>query len=279
MVWGGGFLSESTDSLSALLFGHNEEGALIAPIDFAGGTVVHISAGTAALILAIVVGKRRGFMKTPSRPHNLPFVMLGAALLWFGWLGFNAGSAVAADGTAGLAWVNTTAATAAGMLGWIFAERLRDGHATSLGAASGVVAGLVTITPACGDVNPWAALLMGFIGGVLGSYGVSLKYRFKFDDSLDVVGVHLVGAFWGTIAIGLFANDSRGILTGGGADGVKLFVVQLLIGLCAIIISAVITFAIAMALKATVGWRVDDETEYNGIDTAIHGESAYDYAG
>ena len=275
MVWGGGALSHSESGLSALLFGTVDGEASVAPIDFAGGTVVHISAGTAALVLAIMIGKRRSFMKTPHRPHSMPLVMLGAALLWFGWFGFNAGSAFAADGKAGLAWLNTTVATGAAMLGWLAFERIRDGHATSLGAASGVVAGLVTITPAAGDMHPLTSIILGAVGGALGAWGVGLKYKFKFDDSLDVVGVHLVAALWGTVGVGLLATN-RGLLTGGGIEGLKLFVIQALIALIAMIISGIFTAAIAGVLKATVGWRVDPEHEFTGIDITHHGESAYD---
>src|SRR5690606_1112782 len=182
MVWGGGLLS-----------GDGPFASIAEPIDFAGGTVVHINAGVAALVLAIVVGKRRGFGRTPSRPHSLPFATLGAALLWFGWFGFNAGSAYAADGLAGLAWVNTTTCAAAAILGWLVVEKLRDGHATSLGAASGIVAGLVAITPAAGALSPVGAIVLGLLAGGLCALAVSLKYRFGYDDSLDVVGVHLVG--------------------------------------------------------------------------------------
>ncbi|MDO4910971.1 MAG: ammonium transporter [Corynebacterium sp.] len=279
MVWGGGLLSGAETGLAAKLFGLSEEGtALIEPIDFAGGTVVHISAGTAALVLALMVGPRKTFKLYPQRPHNLPLVMLGAALLWFGWFGFNAGSAFAADGGAGLAWLNTTVATAAAMLGWLLIERLRDGHATSLGAASGIVAGLVTITPAAGAATPLTSIILGFIGGIVGAFAVGLKYRFNFDDSLDVVGVHLCAALWGTIGIGFFA-DGQGVLTGGGADGFKLVVVQIVIALVAVVFAGVVTAIIALALKAIMGWRVSDEVEITGIDTKIHGESAYDSIG
>lgn len=277
MVWGGGLLSHTEGSIAAMLFGTADGEAVIAPIDFAGGTVVHISAGVTALVLALVVGKRKSFMKTPQRPHNLPLVMLGAALLWFGWFGFNGGSAFAADGLAGLAWLNTTAATAAAMLGWLAVEKIRDGHATSLGAASGIVAGLVAVTPAAGDLTPVTALILGCVGGVLAAFGVGLKYRFGFDDSLDVVGVHLVAGLWGTVGIGLLATDA-GWFTGGGSDGFKLFVVQIVIALVAMVFAGVIAWVIAVVLKATMGWRVDDEAEFNGIDAALHGESAYEDA-
>nr|WP_120491438.1 ammonium transporter [Corynebacterium lactis] len=277
MVWGGGLLGHTAHGISAALFGTDGEDAAIAPIDFAGGTVVHISAGTAALVLALIIGKRKAFMRTPHRPHNLPLVMLGAALLWFGWFGFNAGSAFGANGAAGLAWLNTTVATSAAMLGWIGLERVRDGHATSLGAASGIVAGLVTITPAAGDLTPLTSIILGAIGGALGCWGVGLKYRFGFDDTLDVVGVHLVAALWGTIGVGLLATD-RGLLTGGGVDGAKLFAIQIIIALAAVVFAGILTAIIAFGLAKTVGWRVDDEAEFAGIDVAQHGESAYDSA-
>lgn len=278
MVWGGGLLSHSEHSLASLMFGTEDGEALIAPIDFAGGTVVHISAGTAALVLALVIGQRQGFPKSNSRPHNLPLVMLGAALLWFGWFGFNGGSAFAADGLAGLAWLNTTAATAAGMLGWLFIEKLRDGYATSLGASSGIVAGLVAITPAAGDLTPVTSLALGFIGGILACYGVSLKYRFNYDDSLDVVGVHLVAGLWGTVGLALFASE-RGILTGGGADGWKLLVVQTVVALAAMIFAGAITYLIATGIKHTVGWRVTREEEFDGVDYSVHRETGYDFGG
>ena len=193
MVWGGGFLSDSENGLAAMLFGTTDGAATVAPIDFAGGTVVHINAGVAALALALIIGKRKGFGEGAFRAHNIPFVMLGAALLWFGWFGFNAGSAFTADGAAGLAWVNTTSATAAAILGWILTEKIRFGHMTALGATSGVVAGLVAITPAAGSVSPFGAIVLGAIAGAVCSLAVSLKTKFGYDDSLDVVGVHLVG--------------------------------------------------------------------------------------
>lgn len=274
MVWGGGILGHSDFGISAWLFGAGEE-ANIVPIDFAGGTVVHISAGTAALVLAIVVGKRKSFKKIPQRPHNLPMVMLGAALLWFGWAGFNGGSAFAADGLAGLAWLNTTAAAAAAMLGWLLVEKIRDGHATSLGAASGIVAGLVAITPAAGALNPVTSMILGVGGGVLAAYAVGWKYRFNYDDSLDVVGVHLVAGIWGTVAVAFFATDV-GWFTGGGSDGFKLLIVQAIIAAVAMILSGVVTYIVALMLEKTLGWRVDYEAEASGIDAAVHAESAYD---
>src|SRR3954469_24355648 len=175
-------------------------------IDFAGGTAVHINAGAAGLALALVLGKRVGWKRDPMRPHNLPLVMIGAGLLWFGWFGFNAGSALSANGQAAEVWVTTMVATAAAALGWLLVERLRDGHATSLGAASGVVAGLVAITPSCSSVSPLGAIAVGLLAGVLCALAVGLKYKLGFDDSLDVVGVHMIGGLWGTLAVGLFAS-------------------------------------------------------------------------
>ncbi len=275
MVWGGGFLSSSKDGLAAMVFGVVDGAAAVAPVDFAGGTVVHINAGVAGLVLALLVGKRKGFGKEPMRPHNLPFVMLGAALLWFGWFGFNAGSAFGANEGAGLAWVNTTSATAAAILGWLVVEKIRDGHATSLGAASGIVAGLVAITPAAGVLNPVTSIILGVVAGALCALAVGLKYRFGFDDSLDVVGVHLVGGLVGTVGIGFLAGEG-GLLFG---DGVKLLVVQVLIALVAIILSGVVTGIIGLAIKKTIGWRVSEEAEVGGIDLAEHGEAAYETIG
>jgi len=261
MVWGGGLLS-----------GDGPFGSIATPIDFAGGTVVHINAGVAALVLALVVGKRKGFGREPMRPHNLPFVMLGAALLWFGWFGFNAGSAFGANGMAGLAWVNTTVATAAAMCGWLLTERIRDGHATSLGAASGVVAGLVAITPAAGSVSPVGSILLGAVAGVLSALAVGLKYKWGYDDSLDVVGVHLVSGLWGTVAIGFLAVD-KGLLYGGG---LRQLVVQIIIALVAVAFSAVVTVVVALAIKKSLGWRVPEAVEVGGIDLVEHGETAYE---
>jgi len=272
MVWGGGLLSGSEDGIAAKLFGTTDGAATVSPIDFAGGTVVHINAGVAGLVLALIIGKRKGFGKEPFRPHNLPFVMLGAALLWFGWFGFNAGSAGAADGVAGLAWVNTTVATCAAMLGWLVTEKLRDGHATSLGAASGVVAGLVAITPAAAALSPVGSIILGVVAGVLCALAVGLKYKFGYDDSLDVVGVHLVGGLTGTVLIGLLSTDT-GLFYGHGA---KQLVVQIVIAVAAVIVSAVVTAIIGYIIKATSGWRVSEEAEAGGIDLAVHGESAYE---
>ncbi|WP_422748381.1 ammonium transporter [Mycobacterium sp. WMMD1722] len=273
MVWGGGLLSGAENGFASWIFGYNaDEGtANVPPIDFAGGTVVHINAGMAALVLALLLGKRAGFGRTAFRPHNIPFVMLGAALLWFGWFGFNVGSEGAADATAGLVWVNTTAATAAAMLGWLAVERIRDGHATSVGAASGIVAGLVAITPACGSLSPIGSLILGVIAGVLSALAIGLKYKFGYDDSLDVVGVHLVAGLWGTVAIGFLATET-GLFYGGG---VQQLVVQIVIALVAVVFTGIMTAIIAFIVKP-MGWRVTREDEDTGIDETEHAETAYE---
>ncbi len=251
----------------------------LAAIDFAGGTAVHINAGAAGLALALVLGKRRGFGREAMRPHNLPLVMIGAGLLWFGWFGFNAGSAVAANNTAAVAWVNTLVATAAAALGWLATERIRDGHATSLGAASGVVAGLVAITPACSAVSPVGAILLGAVAGVLCALAVGLKYKLGYDDSLDVVGVHLVGGLWGTIAIGFLADPDapagvESLLFGGSVDQLWRQVVG---AVAVMVFSFVLTYAIGFAIQKTMGFRIDEEDEIAGIDNAAHAESGYDF--
>ena len=261
MVWGGGALS-----------GSGWFASIAEPIDFAGGTVVHINAGIAGFLLAILIGKRRGFGREPMRPHNLPLTMMGAGLLWFGWFGFNAGSAFTADGAAGLAWVNTTVAACAAMLGWLLVERIRDGHATSLGAASGIVAGLVGITPAAGSVSPVGSIALGLICGALCAMAVGLKYRFGYDDSLDVVGVHLVGGLTGTILIGFLATDS-GLLYGYGASQL---IVQTLVAVVAMIFAAVMTLISWFAVEKTVGWRLDPDAESVGADQSEHSETAYE---
>ena len=272
MVWGGGLLSASEGGLSATLFGATDGRADVVPIDFAGGTVVHINAGMAGLVLAVLVGLRLGFGKIAMRPHNVPLTMIGAGLLWFGWFGFNAGSELAADGTAALVWVNTTVATAAAMLGWLVVERFRDGHATSVGAASGIVAGLVAITPACGALSPLGSILLGIVAGGLCALAVGLKYRLRYDDSLDVVGVHLVAGVWGTIGAGLLSTTT-GLFYGGG---VRQTLLQIVIALVTIAFSGVVTLALGLLLKATMGWRIDKDAETSGIDQDLHAESAYD---
>lgn len=277
MVWGGGFITEHFPAQ-----------------DYAGGTVVHINAGLAGGILALIIGRRIGWPREQMRPHNLPLTMMGAALLWFGWYGFNVGSIVFAEGDGaaadtaqfmtetGVTFMNTTVATMAAILAWLAVEKILHGKATSLGAASGIVAGLVAITPACGAVGIVGAIAIGAASGALCAWAVGLKFKYGFDDSLDVVGVHLVGGLVGTLLIGLFSTASApggidGLFYGGGFD--SLFN-QTMAALIAIVWTGVFTTLIALAIKHTIGWRVDDEDEVtNGIDFAQHGESAYDIAG
>jgi Amt family ammonium transporter len=270
MVWGGGLLGE--DGAIGSVVGE--------AIDFAGGTVVHINAGVAALVLALIIGKRKGFGKDPSqRPHNIPFVMLGATLLWFGWFGFNGGAAGTAE-EAGLIWVNTMAAPAAAMVGWLLIERLRDGRPTSLGAASGIVAGLVAITPACANVSPLGAVGLGLVAGVLSALAVGLKYKLGYDDSLDVVGVHLVAGIAGTIALGFIAlpveGEGGGLFYGGGFAQLGA---QLVAAVVAIAFSAVLTLIIGLAIHKTIGFRVSEDSEVNGVDLSEHAETAYEFGG
>ncbi|MFC7756466.1 ammonium transporter [Tsukamurella soli] len=248
-------------------------------IDFAGGTAVEINSGAAALVMALILGKRRGWPRDPMRPHNLPFVMLGAGLLWFGWFGFNAGSTLKADGAAALISVNTLGAGAVSMVAWLTMERLRHGHPTSFGAASGVVAGLVAITPSCSAVTPIGAMIIGAVAGVVSSYAIELKYRFGYDDSLDVVGVHFVSGIVGTLMIGLLASASapagvRGLFYGGGVDQLWRQAVAVLAVLA---YSMAVTALIGLALKLTIGVRSDAQDELDGIDDAEHAESAYDF--
>lgn len=283
MVWGGG-----------LLGGDGVFASIAEPVDFAGGTVVHINAGIAGLVLAVIVGARRGFGKEPMKPHNLTLTMIGAGLLWVGWYGFNVGSIVFGDdwstesGAAanlqqffsetGRSFTNTTVATMAAMLGWLIVERILHGKATSLGAASGIVAGLVAITPAAGAVDPMGAIALGAIAGAVCAWAVGWKFKLGFDDSLDVVGVHLVGGIVGTILIGVFSTSEGaggvdGLLYGGGFGSLGD---QTLGALVAIAWSGVMTAIIGFAIKFTLGWRISEEDEVNGIDLIEHGESAYD---
>ena len=247
--------------------------------DFAGGTAVHINAGAAGLALALVLGKRVGWRKEAMRPHSLPLVMLGAGLLWFGWFGFNAGSSLAANGTAGLAFMNTQVAAAGGLLGWLLVEKIRNGHATSLGAASGVVAGLVAITPACAFVAPWAAVVIGLVAGAICALAVSIKYALGFDDSLDVVAVHLVGGIWGSLSIGLFGTSVvnslglDGVFYGGGTT---LLLKQALgVGLV-LAYSFLATLIIGFIIEKTIGFRVKKDAEVEGVDLSEHAETAYE---
>ena len=265
-VWGGGWIGELSIGGAGV-------------IDFAGGTAVHINAGAAALAVCIILGKRLGWPKTPMRPHNLTMVMLGAGLLWFGWFGFNAGSAYAADNTAAIAATNTLLATCAAGLAWLIVEKIRDKKATSLGAASGIVAGLVAITPACANVTPMGAILLGLVAGAVCAWAVTLKYKLGFDDSFDVVGIHLVGGLVGTLALGFLASDlveeggQNGLLYGGDLN---LLIVQIIAAAGVLVYSFILAGIIALALKATIGIRADEEDEVNGIDVAEHAETAYE---
>ena len=258
-VWGGGWLGT--------------RGAL----DFAGGTVVHLSAGAGALVAAIVVGKR----KRPSPPHNLTMTLLGAGLLWFGWFGFNAGSALMANGQAALALVNTHIAAGAAAVSWVIAERIKHGKVTALGVASGLVAGLVVITPAAGFVTTSSALIMGLIAGPVCYAAVLMKNKLGYDDSLDAFGVHGVGGFLGAVLTGVFAVSA---LTPGGVKGLlegdaHLFIENIIGVVVAAIFSAIVTFIILKVIDKTVGLRVDEEAEAEGLDTAIHGEKGYLFGG
>src|ERR1700742_93323 len=242
-VWGGGWLSS------------------LGIEDFAGGTVVHVNAGSAGLALCLVLGKRQGWGKDPMRPHNLPLVLLGAGLLWFGWFGFNAGSELAADSTAGLAFINTQIATAAAAGGWLLVERYRDGKPTTLGVASGAVAGLVAITPACAFIAPWAAIVLG------------LKHKLGFDDALDVVGVHLVGGAFGAISLGFLAaypivsSQHKGLLYGGGWHQLG---VQALGPVAVGLSSFTVAFILGKIIDKTIGFRVKPEDELTGVDLTEH---------
>jgi Amt family ammonium transporter len=267
-VWGGGFI-----------------GAKIHALDFAGGTAVHINAGAAALGLVLVLGRRIGWPKESFKPHNVPLVALGAGLLWFGWFGFNAGSELTVDSTTAVAFVNTQLATAAGVLGWLLVERLRDGRPTLVGASSGAVAGLVAITPACGFIAPVPAIILGIVAGALSALAVGLKYRLGYDDSLDVVGVHFVAGWIGSLSIGFFATlqvngaieevlgADEGLFYGGGVTQLgRQFLASAIVSVYSFAVAALL----ALAIKATIGLRSTNEAEVDGIDVAEHAESAYD---
>jgi len=260
MVWGGGWIGG--------------KGA----IDFAGGTVVHINAGMAGLVAALVLGPRKGYGKVAMPPHNLTFTMIGASLLWAGWFGFNAGSAVAANGSAGVAMVNTQLATAAAVLGWMFAEWVAKGKPSLLGAASGAVAGLVAITPACGNAGPMGAIVLGVIAGVACFWAaVYLKKMFGYDDSLDAFGVHCIGGIVGALLIGILASPGLGGQGFGGDNksiGAQLWVQVQAVGFT-LIYDAIVTYILLKLIDMMVGLRVTDEQETEGLDVAEHGESAY----
>jgi Amt family ammonium transporter len=245
-------------------------------LDFAGGTVVHISSGISALVAAFLIGRRAGYGHDPMPPHNVPFVVAGAALLWVGWFGFNAGSALAADGVATVAFVNTNTATGAAVLGWLFTEWIARGKPTAVGAATGAVAGLVAITPAAGFVEPWASIVIGGVAGFLCYQAVNLKQRLGYDDALDVVGVHGVGGTWGALATGLFASaaltDGGGLLTTGN---VGQFFEQVLGVLATYALGGFGTYVLLRVVDAAVGLRVDEDSEHVGLDLSLHAETAY----
>ncbi|MEJ2255078.1 MAG: ammonium transporter [Nitrospirota bacterium] len=258
-VWGGGWIMTKVGAL-----------------DFAGGTVVHINSAVAAFVAALVVGKRKGYLEEQMMPHNLPLTVLGAALLWFGWFGFNAGSALASNGLASLAFVTTNTGAAAAAMGWSFTEWLHRGKATAFGAVSGAVAGLVGITPAAGFVSPLSAIAIGVGAGVLCYIAVNLRPRLGYDDSLDVLGIHGVGGLWGAIATGLFAAAAFG-----GTDGLfhgnpGLVGAQLIASAATIAYSGVVSFILLKVVDAAVGLRVSEEHERQGLDLSQHGETGYD---
>jgi ammonium transporter, Amt family len=253
-VWGGGWLGK------------------LGALDFAGGTVIHILAGVGALSAALIIGKRKGYRKEPIYPHNLTMTMIGAAILWFGWFGFNAGSALAANGVAGLAFFATHIATAAAALSWIIFEKIIRGKPTTLGFASGAVAGLVAITPAAGFVTPIPAMVIGFVAGMLCYFAILAKEKLGYDDSLDVVGVHGVGGLWGALATGLFASvGGTGLFYG---NPHQLWV-QLIASVTAIVFSFTMTGIILLIVKKVIGLRVDEESEEVGLDQSMHGEVGY----
>lgn len=246
-------------------------------LDFAGGTVVHINAGIGALVLAIMVGKRKGWPDSPEmRPHNLPLTLLGTGILWFGWFGFNAGSALGANGLAAQAFINTQIGASLGALGWVLAEWVKDKKPTTLGAASGAVAGLVAITPAAGFVGQYGAFVIGLAAGIVCFLCVSIKFKAKFDDSLDVIAVHMVGGILGALLTGVFALEIVNPIGKGLFNGNPGQVGKQAIGILATLAwSGVMTLLIAWVVKITVGLRVDEEAEDVGMDLAEHSERAY----
>ena len=259
--------------------------AELGALDFAGGAVVHMNAGAAALALILVLGRRRGWPETPMPPHNLTMTMRGTGILFFGWFGFTAGSAFAADSIAVAAFLNTFGAAATAGLAWTFVEWLKDGRPTTLGVCSGIVAGLVAITPCAGFVGGLAPLAIGAGAGVVCYFAIQLKYRFGYDDSLDVVGVHLVGGLFGSIVLGLFADESingfvtevseEGLFLGGGAS---LLIDQVVASVATLAFAFVVTFGIAKAIDATIGLRASEADEQQGLDLSLHAESGYNLA-
>ena len=244
--------------------------------------MVHINAGVAALAVVLVIGRRRGWPDEAMHPHSLPLMLLGTGILWFGWFGFNAGSALHANGVAAQALLNTQLAAAAGMLGWILLERIRDGAATTLGGASGAVAGLVAITPCAGYVNALAAVVVGAVAGIVCVLAISLKFRFRYDDALDVVGVHLVGGILGSLMVGLFATKAvnpagaNGLFSGGGWH---LLGLQAMAVAVTLVFSFSLTWLIATGIHKLIGLRVDENDELEGLDTTQHRETAYSSGG
>jgi Amt family ammonium transporter len=278
LVFAAGWFTLAYVPIAHMVWGLGYIGAKIGALDFAGGSAVHINAGAAALALAILVGRRVGWPRESFKPHNVPFVALGAGLLWFGWFGFNAGSELTADSTTAVAFINTQVATAAALLGWVLVEWLKNGRPTMVGASSGAVAGLVAITPACAYLAPAWAVVLGLVAGVICSLAVSLKYMLGFDDSLDVFGIHFVGGWIGCLWIGLFGilgGENIGLLNGGGAAqlgkqaaGAGIVTVW----------SFVVALVVGLLVKYTIGLRVKEEHEVEGIDTHQHRESAYESA-
>ncbi|AYF99148.1 ammonium transporter [Protaetiibacter intestinalis] len=261
-VWGGGWILSLGDTF----------GLDYTVIDYAGGTAVHINAGAAALALALVLGKRIGFAKGIQKPHNVPLVLLGASILWFGWFGFNVGAEFLNDlAGAGLIGLNTLGATAASILGWLIVEKIKDGKATSVGAGSGAVAGLVAITPSCANLTPGWALLLGLLAGAVCALAIELKFKLGFDDSLDVVGIHMIGGLIGTLYLGFFATGT-GLFTGG--DGMQL-VMQAIAAFGVLIYSFLVALIIGFLIQKTIGFRIKSEDELAGVDTVVHGEEGY----
>jgi Amt family ammonium transporter len=254
--------------------------AKMGALDFAGGLVVHINAGAAALGVLLVIGARKGHGREPMPPHALPWTMIGTGILWFGWFGFNAGSALAANGVAVQAFVNTLVAPAAAMLGWLLIEKIKGKHVTTLGAASGAVAGMVAITPCAGFVGAMPSIIIGFLAGVICYLALAIKEKAKLDDALDVLAVHLVGGVFGSIALGFFADASinegvahEGLFISGG--GAELLKDQVVASVVVFAFSLVVSYVLAKAISATIGLRVDEETEDQGLDTVLHAETAY----